>query len=227
MFAGHYAASFVAKRLDERIPLWILFMAAQFVDVLWGLFILTGIEKLRIIPHFTQSNALDLYYMPYTHGLISSLFWGGATYWLVSRTNLAGASDRRRPALLIAAVVFSHFLLDLIVHVPDLPLVGDSVKVGFGLWNNLPATLALENGLLVVSIAYYLMGTPQLPRARKLATVAFGVLLLLINLGNYLGPGPSNPQAMAMSALGAYLLLGGLALAIERLQPGKRAYGVE
>jgi hypothetical protein len=75
MFVGHYGVSFVAKRYDPSLPLWLLFLAVQLLDVLWAPFVLLGIEKVRIVPGITRSNPLDLYYMPYTHSLVAALLW--------------------------------------------------------------------------------------------------------------------------------------------------------
>src|SRR5262244_3621667 len=80
MFVGHYGPSFAGKALDNRIPLWLLFLAVQFVDVLWGIFVLLGIEKVRIVPGITASSPLDLYYMPYTHSLVGALGWSLFAY---------------------------------------------------------------------------------------------------------------------------------------------------
>src|SRR5215471_18889801 len=80
MFIGHYSVSFAGKAAEKRIPLWLLFIAVQFIDVLWVIFVLLGIEKVRIVPGFTASNALDLYYMPYTHSLLGVLLWSAFAY---------------------------------------------------------------------------------------------------------------------------------------------------
>ena len=80
MFVGHYSVSFAAKTAEKRIPLWLLFIAVQFIDVLWSIFVLLGIEKVRIVPGITASNALDLYYMPYTHSLLGVLFWSALAF---------------------------------------------------------------------------------------------------------------------------------------------------
>lgn len=69
MFTGHYSVSFAGRATEKRIPLWLLFIAVQWIDVMWSIFVLLGIEKVRIVPGITASNALDLYYMPYTHSL--------------------------------------------------------------------------------------------------------------------------------------------------------------
>src|SRR5260370_29501322 len=121
MFTGHYGPSFAANALDEekRLPLWLLFIAVQFVDILWAIFVLLGIEKVRIVPGFTASSPLDLYYMPYTHILVGALDWSLLTFVVCQMVpRLRGM---RRGAIL-AAAVFSHWILDLIVHRPDLSL---------------------------------------------------------------------------------------------------------
>ena len=92
MFVGHYGVSFAAKRVDRTVPLWVLFLAVQFLDILWAPCILLGIEKVRIVPGFTASNPLDLYYMPYTHSLVAALLWscvGGFVYQFVARLHAA------------------------------------------------------------------------------------------------------------------------------------------
>src|SRR5829696_3435022 len=162
MFIGHYGVCFAIKAFDKRIPLWILFIAVQLVDVLWGVFVLTGIEKVRIVPGITATNPLDLYYMPYTHSLVGALFWSGVgcgIYWISRKNRPAntGGTDRRlAPALLIGSAVFSHWILDLIVHRPDLPLYDDSFKMGFGLWNFPAIAFGLEIILLFGGILLYM-----------------------------------------------------------------------
>jgi hypothetical protein len=131
MFVGHYGVSFAAKPVGNRVPLWVWFIAVQWLDVIWSVLVLMGIEKLRIVPGFTQANALDLYYMPYTHGLpgsiVLSLVFG-------SGVALFTPGNRTATTMLVAAAAFSHWILDLVVHVPDLPLYDNTAKVGFGLW---------------------------------------------------------------------------------------------
>jgi hypothetical protein len=131
MFVGHYGPSFAVKALDRSIPLWLLFIAVQFVDVLWGIFVLLGIEKVRIVPGITATNPLDLYYMPYTHSLVAATVWAGVAaigYRFVPNLRSWGA------AFLVAAAVFSHWILDLLVHVPDLlfTTIRQRLASGFG-----------------------------------------------------------------------------------------------
>ncbi len=197
MFVGHYGVSFAAKKAEQSIPLWVLFLAVQFLDVLWAPFILVGIEKVRIVPGFTASNPLDLYYMPYTHSLVLALLWscaGGVIYQLVARPS------RRRASVVIGLAVFSHWVLDFIVHRPDLPLYGNSVKVGLGLWDAPALAFGLEAALLLGGMWLYLRGR----LVRSLATLAFGVLMLGIQAYVFFGPPPASDRAAASTALVAY-----------------------
>ncbi len=215
MFVGHYGVSFAAKRSEQSIPLWVLFLAVQFLDVLWAPFILLGIERVRIIPGFTASNPLDLYYMPYTHGLLSALLWscaGGAVYRLVARPS------HRRASVVIGLAMFSHWVLDLIVHRPDLPLYGDSAKVGLGLWNAPAAAFSLEAALLFGGMWLCLRGR----LARSLGTLVFGALMLAIQGYVFFGPPPASDRAAASTALIAYAVF---AVAIWWLQDRRAVTG--
>ena len=198
MFVGHYGPSFVAKRLEPSVPLWVFFLAVQFLDILWAPLVLLGVEKVRIVPHFTASNALDLYYMPYTHGLPTALAWSllvGAVYQLVARP------PHRRAGVLVGLAVFSHWALDLIVHVPDLPLYGNSTKVGLGLWNARALTFGLEGALLLGGIWLYLRARTAQPRRLW----AFGALLMAIQGYNtFLAPPPASDRLFAVTAIIAY-----------------------
>src|SRR5206468_1467069 len=111
MFVGHYGVSFAAKRGDKTIPLWVLFLAVQLLDVFWSVFVLAGLEKVRIAPGITASNPLDLYYMPYTHSLVAALLWSLAAYVGYRAIRAFGASHRA--ALLAALAGFSHWVLAL------------------------------------------------------------------------------------------------------------------
>src|SRR5882762_7661405 len=145
MFVGHYGVSFAARSWDKAIPLWVLFIAVQLLDVAWAPFVLLGIEKVRIVPGITASNPLDLYYTPYTHSLVAAILWSAGAF-VVYR--LAVAGSRTTSALLVALAVFSHWVLDLVVHRPDLPLYDNAAKVGLGLWNYPALAFAAEAALL-------------------------------------------------------------------------------
>src|SRR3989440_4874590 len=120
MFVGHYGVSFAAQRGDKTIPLWVLFLAVQLLDVFWSVFVLCGIEKVRIAPGITASNPLDLYYMPYTHSLVAALLWSLAAYVAYRAIRAFGASHRA--AGLLAGAVVSPRPLGLVVRWRGLPL---------------------------------------------------------------------------------------------------------
>jgi hypothetical protein len=215
MFVGHYGVSFPAKKVEQSIPLWVLFLAVQFLDVLWAPFVLLGIEKVRIVPGFTASNPLDLYYMPYTHSLVAALLWscaGGVVYQLLARPS------RRQASFVVGLAVFSHWVLDFIVHRPDLPLYGNSAKVGLGLWNAPALAFGLEAALLFGGMWVYLRGR----LARSFGTVVFGVLMLGIQAYVFFGPPPTSDHAAASTALIAYAVF---AIVIWWLQDRRTATG--
>jgi len=157
MFVGHYGVSFAAKRGDRSIPLWALFVAVQLLDVFWSMFVVFGVEKVRIVPGITASNPLDLYYMPYTHSLVAALLWSLGAYVAYRAIRAFGASHRA--ALLVALAVFSHWVLDLVVHRPDLPLYDNVAKVGLGLWNYPAPAYLLEVAVLFGGTFLYLRST--------------------------------------------------------------------
>jgi membrane-bound metal-dependent hydrolase YbcI (DUF457 family) len=126
MFVGHYGISFAAKKTTPSVSLATLFVAVQLLDVGWSLLVLLGVEKVRIVPGITATNPLDLYYMPYTHSLVAALLWSAAALALY---RLVRPRAPRGAALVVGAAVFSHWVLDFLVHRPDLPLYNDSAKV--------------------------------------------------------------------------------------------------
>lgn len=211
--------SFAAKKLDNSIPLWVLFIAVQLLDVFWSPFILLGIEKVRIVPGITASNPLDLYYMPFTHSLVAALLWSAGAFILYKL--LAKPGSAFKAALVVALAVFSHWVLDLVVHRPDLPLYGDTAKVGLGLWNFPIVAFVLEAVLLIGGMWLY-FGVSQAPRSPM---VLFGLVMLLIQTYHvFFSPPPVSDKAAAASALIAYAVLAAVAAWLERkrrpLTPG-------
>jgi hypothetical protein len=200
LFTGHYSVSFASKVADKRIPLWLLFIAVQFIDVLWSIFVLLGIEKVRIVPGITASNALDLYYMPYTHSLFGALCWSALAYVVCQ---LVPSLRGRRIGLILAAAVFSHWILDLIVHRPDLALYDSVGKMGFGLWNYRGAAFALEMTLLFGGAA--LLYRTAVHRGRLIGFVIF--LAALQIFGTFFFPPPPSDHAAATTALVSYIVL--------------------
>jgi hypothetical protein len=216
MFVGHYGVSFAAKRIAPMIPLWALFIAVQLLDVLWAPFILLGIEKARIVPGITASNPLDLYFMPYTHSLLAAVLWSGGAL-LVYRL-LARQGSSRHAGFVVALAVISHWLLDLLVHRPDLPLYDNRAKVGLGLWNLPPIAFALEAALLFGGMWLY-FGRASVPRLRM---IVFGLVMLVIQAYVFFGPPPASDDAAALTALASYAVFAAIA---GRLERGRRASG--
>ena len=196
MFVGHYGVSFATKKVDASIPLWVLFLAVQWLDVIWAPLVLLGIEKVRIVPGFTATNPLDLYYMPYTHSLVAALVWSVAAagaYHLLRRATT-------RTSFLIGLAVFSHWILDFVVHRPDLPLYDNTAKVGLGLWDHRALAFGLEAALLLGGMAAFLRARPTRPGA----IITFGVVMLGVQAYVFFGPPPASPAAAASTALAAY-----------------------
>jgi membrane-bound metal-dependent hydrolase YbcI (DUF457 family) len=213
MFIGHYGVSFAAKRADRTIPLWVLFIAVQFLDVLWAPFVLLGIEKVRIVPGFTATNPLDLYYMPYTHSLVGAIAWsvvGAVAYQLLARPSAT------RSSLIVGLAVFSHWVLDFIVHNKDLPLYDNSAKVGLGLWNAPVIAFSLE--ALFLFGGMWLLFRDRL--SREVGTCVFGALTVALQAYIFFGPPPASDKSIASTAIGSYALL---AFVIWWLQDRKSA----
>ena len=213
MFVGHYGVAFAVKTERNKIPLWVLFVAVQLLDFLWAPFVLLEIEKVRFVPGITATNALDLYYMPYTHSLIGALFWSAVAFaiYKIGWRNIASNSA----ALLVGFAVFSHWLLDLIVHRPDLPIYDDTLKVGFGLWNCRGIEFVLEIGILLIGAVVYLKRNGAI--ARKIGIIIFVAALVLIQTSNtFVRRPPSSDRAFAITALIFYTVFAVIAFLLEK-----------
>jgi hypothetical protein len=222
MFIGHYGVSLALKRADPRLSLGLLFIAVQLLDVLFSVFVFGGVEKMRIVPGFTEYNPYDLYFMPYTHSLVGALGWAALAFagvLLLRRAPLFGA-------LLVGLAVFSHFLLDVLVHTPDLPLAGEqTAKLGFGLWNHRWVALGLELACLAVGLALYLRSSrPRTAGARRV-TLGIAALLVLLTIATPFLPPPASPNAFAVQALVSYLALAGLAVWLDRSRVSRPVAG--
>ncbi|MDH3200886.1 MAG: hypothetical protein OEM15_08345 [Myxococcales bacterium] len=204
MFVGHYGPSFALRRTGG-VPLWVLFLAVQFVDVLWSILVMAGVEKVRLTEGFTASSPLDLYYMPYTHSLTASISWALIVGWLGSF--IWG----RRGGVVIGICVLSHWIIDLPVHVADLPLWGNEYKVGFGLWNRPVIAFVLEAGVLLGGVAIY----ARHARA-KLPIWIFAIVMLGIQYSNTILPPPESPTRFALMALTSYFGLAAAAWFVEK-----------
>jgi hypothetical protein len=203
MFIGHYAVGFGSKRIAPKLSLGTLFLATQFLDLIWPVFLILGIEHMRIDPGNTAFTPADFYDYPFSHSLLTVIGWGillgGLHYW------------RRKQALaaiVIGCGVVSHWVLDFIVHRPDLPLApGVETRVGLGLWNSVPATYLVEGMLYAAGVILYLRTTRPADRTGRVALWVLIVLLPLIWVMNELAPPPPSATAVAYGALAAWLFV--------------------
>jgi hypothetical protein len=210
MFVGHYSASLAAKAAEPRAPLWTYVIAAQFMDVGWSGLVAAGVEKVRVDPNLPGSD-LDLYYMPWTHSLPGALAWSLAG-GLLARFVLKLPA---RAAALVGAVVFSHWLLDLLVHRPDLALWPDGPKLGLGLWNAPVVEQAVEIGLLAVAGAWWVGERVREGRRIWPATAFLAGLVALQIVGMLMPPG-GDPVQMGVTTLAAYFVVAAFAWLIDR-----------
>jgi len=188
MFIGHFGLSFAAKKVAPKVSLGTLFIATQFVDILWPFLLVFNIEKVAIVPGYTKSNALEFLYFPYTHSLLAGGLWGvvvGLIYWLFKRD--------KRGAIVVGLCVLSHWFLDLLVHTADLPLspFGDS-KVGLGLWNHVAISLTIETIIYLAGVYIYANFTKAKTSAGKWGLWSFVIFLLIFNFANTFGPPPPD-----------------------------------
>ena len=213
MFIGHYAAALAIKRVEKKSSLGLLFLAVQFVDILFFPFVLLGIERLTIIPNYTESTHFKLEYMPYTHGLLASFIWAALTYCVFKTF-----TKKNSVALVMAVAVVSHWFLDLIVHTPDLPLWSDSSpKLGFGLWNHVVVSYVLEAALLFIGVWVYLQGTKAKTTGGKYGMIVFAVVLLIANSLNLFGPPPGDSKVvLALTGISGYFVFALVAFWLDK-----------
>jgi hypothetical protein len=217
MFVGHYSVAFAAKSDKNRIPLWVLFVAVQFLDYIWATLVLLGIEKLRVIKGFTAGSMLDSYYHPYSHSLVAALIWSALAALVYKKFWQAKASNSA--ALLVGLAVFSHWILDFIAHPRDLAIYDNRWKVGLGFWNYRGPEFALEITLLAGGIILYLARN-AMSAARKMAVIGFGIALLVVQIGDTFVPRtPLSDKATAMGVWIFYTLFVAVAYLLEKGAP--------
>jgi hypothetical protein len=210
VFAGHYSAAFVAKAAEPRVPLWALLAAAQFVDILWGPFVLLGIEQARLDAEL-PSNPLDLVYMPYTHSLVATVVWSLVAFSL-ARCWLGWPG---RVALVVAATVASHWLLDWVVHRPDLTLALGGRKLGLAIWRYPIAAYVLETGLLAGSV-WLCVRACGISRDQSRSWLALALLLIGLQTVQSFGPLPTSLASMIGTALAVYVAVAWVGLRVDR-----------
>lgn len=217
MFLGHYGVALALKRVEPKVSLGTLFVAVQLVDLLWGVFLLTGWERVRIDPGFTTVTPLQFIRYPISHSLVGAAAWslvGAAMYysWPTRDT-----SRHWQASAMVGLAVFSHFWLDTLVHVPDLTIAGEgTTALGLGLWQSLPATLAAELLVLIAGIAVYAARGSRRHPVRPGRLTGLVVVLVAVYLANLFGPTPTDVTTIAVAAIVGLLLLAAFAGWVDR-----------
>jgi hypothetical protein len=203
MFIGHFGVGFAAKRVAPRLSLGTAFLAAQFLDLLWPTRLLLGLETVRIVPGATAVTQLVFDYFPISHSLAAVLTWAGflgAVYFFARKDT--------RSAIVFALLVLSHWLLDAVTHIPDLPLSpGGGPLVGLGLWESMTASLAVEFSIFAGGIWLYVKSTPSMDKVGRWSLAGLVVFLALLHLGSLFGPPPPSVTAIAWIGQAQWLLV--------------------
>lgn len=217
MFVGHYSVAFACRTERNKIPLWVLFIAVQFLDYIWATLVLLEIEKLRVIKGFTAGSMLDSYYHPYSHSLMMAILWSVVAALIYNTVCRESRYYSKFAPVIIGIAVFSHWLLDLIAHPPDLAIYDNTRKVGFGLWNYRDPEFALEIALLAGGIVLYLVRN-AMPTIRKGTVIAFGIALVIVQIGDtYVPRAPLTDKATVIGVWVFYTLFVLIAFVVEKI----------
>ncbi len=201
MFIGHNAVAFAAKKAAPRTSLGVLMGGVMFLDLLWPIFLLLGIEHVRIRPGITRFTPLWFTDYPWSHSLVMTIVWSvvvALLYWAFTRYG--------RGAVVVGLCVASHWFLDFIVHRPDLPLYPGGRKAGLGLWNNPLATISIEWVMYALGILIYRDATKPRDRIGSIGMWSFIIVLGALYIATASGKPPPSERALAWFALGAWLL---------------------
>ncbi|HNO99700.1 MAG TPA: hypothetical protein PKM83_08155 [Ferruginibacter sp.] len=194
MFIGHFGIGFGAKKAAPAVSLGTLFLAAQFLDLLWPVLLLLGIEHAEIKPGTGHSQPIAFTDYPVSHSLLAVAGWGilfALVYWIFKK-NIGHA-------IVLGLCVISHWLLDLVVHLPDLPLHpgAGAPLYGFQLWNSFWGTLIVEGSFFLVGFYLYLKNTKAKNKQGILSLWILVALLVMIHIANITGPPPPSMDAVA------------------------------
>lgn len=197
MFIGHVAVGFAAKKYAPQTSLGLLLAAPLLSDLLWPIFLGLGWEHVRIVPGITRYNAFDLYDYPWSHSLLLCGAWGalfGGIYYAIARY--------RAGAIAIWIGVVSHWILDWITHIPDMPLYpGRGPKLGLGLWNHVAATMVVEIGLFLTGVLLYASVIRSHDRIGKIGFAVYALVLLVLFVADRFSPEPPSVRELVVSSL--------------------------
>jgi hypothetical protein len=201
MFLGHYGVALAAKRVAPRVSLGVLVAAAQLADLVWPVMLLLGIERIRLEPAGNPFLNIAFEWYPWTHSLLASIAWG-----VLAALGYYALRHSRRDSTIVGLVVVSHWVLDLITHVPDLPLYPGGPLVGLGLWRSPTATIVAEAIVFAAGLVTYLRCTRAVDRTGTWTLWAFVALLVALALASIAAPAPTSTSAIAWGALGGWLI---------------------
>jgi hypothetical protein len=223
MFAGHVGAALAIGRAERRVNVGAYVFAAVLLDFVLWLFVLVGWESVVIPANFASTHQPEFVF-PYSHGLLASLVWSALAGIATALCCPHLGPAKWRAGALVAAAVFSHWLLDALVHAPGLPVAGaGSMKVGLGLWHTMPVALAIEAFIAVAGLGLFLSGA-ALSRARAFWLSVLSLLILAFTvMGMTIAPPPPSVIAMAASSLVTIVVVCALACWLGRLPPDARA----
>jgi hypothetical protein len=202
MFLGHYGVGLAGKKPAKTISLGTLFLAAQWLDLIWPIFVIPNIEHVVINPGITKMTPLDFTDYPYSHSLLFVLGWSvviGLIYFLIKRN--------KRNALIVGLLVLSHWVIDLFVHRPDLPLIPGGPYLGFGLWNLPVIAIILEAAIFIAGVAIYVSATLPKDKIGSYGFWSLMIILVLIYIMNFVGPPPPDVKAIGYAGLGLWLFV--------------------
>jgi len=204
MFIGHFAVAFAVRSAVPKLSLGMLFIASQLADLVWPTLVLLGFEYFEIRPGITAVTPIEFTYYPYSHSLVALTVYGvvlGITYFNFR-------NDSIRAAMLLAAVVVSHWVLDVVSHRPDMPItLQNNQRLGFGLWDSVGLTAAVEVSAFIACVGAYMWTTRSVDRIGQWALMALVVCLLVIYALSVLGPPPPSVTAVVWSAQAIWLLV--------------------
>jgi hypothetical protein len=217
MFLGHYGVALALKRAEPKLSLGTLFLAVQLADLLWCVFLLLGWEHVRIIPGYTAVTPFEFYDYPISHSLLGLLIWGLVAAAVYYSWPTRDTTRHWQAAALVGVAVLSHYPLDVLVHVADLPLSGnDSPKLGLGLWNHPVATLVTELLFLLAGVVVYVAFRSHRHPVRIVRLAVLLLVLLGTYFGSQYGPLPTGITGVAISGIVFFLAAAALASWADR-----------
>jgi hypothetical protein len=203
VLVGHFAMGFFGKRVEPRLSLGTLILAAMLPDLLWPVFTVAGLERVKFGSGLGAGNYLEAVDIAMSHSLLMGAVWAailGLTYIWMGRS--------LRGACVLIVVVLSHWLLDVVSHRPDMPLApAMSLRLGLGLWTSIPATVLVEGGLWLTAIVVYARATEARTRAGVYAYWSVLPLLTLIWYNNIAGPAPDNAASAPVASFVLFSLV--------------------